>query len=870
MGPTFRAVLMTALLAAPAAADPSSFRLDGDVTPAHYGLALDLDVAGNAIVGEETIDLRLSRPLRSFRLHAVGLEIAAPRLRVGERELPLAVSVDAAHEMVELAAEEEIPAGAATLALSWRGALEEGLSGIYLSRVRGRWTIGSQMQATYARQAFPCFDEPSMKATFDLAVTLDASLTAISNGRLLREEPAGEGRKRVIFDTSPRMSTYLVALAAGDFACIESEVDGIPLRTCAAPDSLESVRWAHEVAERVLRFYNGWYGIRYPFGKLDMVAIPNYEWGGMENTGAIFYRESALLFDPATGSPDRRRRIADLVAHEVAHQWFGDLVTTAWWDDIWLNEGFASWIESKPVAAIRADWSRPEDGVAVTQRVLDLDALPTTRPIRGRAATPGEIKELFDGIAYTKGSAVIRMIEAFVGEEPFRRGVNAYLAKYANGNARSQDLWRAIAAASERPVDAIMETFVEQPGVPVLSFEVRPGEGATTIAVAQRRFFLDGVERDAAELWQVPACFRVGRPDGSSEERCELLAGRRAEWSVPGEVAWLVGNAGGRGYYRVSYGALQLESLGEVVSGLPAAERLALLADVWAGVESGRGGVDDFLALVERLDGERNRRVIGVVSSALGEIRRALVGASERGPFDAWVRERFAARAAELGPEPRAGEDDDDRSLRATYLGILAGAGDAASLERAREIVRRSLADRASVDPSLTGIAFRVAPEHGDAALFDTLVAALAAGPDPESQGRYLDALPRFEQPELVRRAIAYVDEGRVKIDEYPGYFGGLLDNRAARGPAWEYLKAHWGDLANKVTSFGGRGAVSALGSICSEELEADVRAFFADHDAPGAERALAQALERMAQCRGFRAAQGDPFTRWLAARPPG
>ncbi|HLF56268.1 MAG TPA: M1 family metallopeptidase, partial [Thermoanaerobaculia bacterium] len=634
--------LVSGAAAGATAPETSPYRLTGEAIPNRYRIALDLDVAGGAFSGHETIELELTSPASSIRLHAVELEIPSARLRADGRTFDLAPRFDREHETVELAASETLPAGEAALELSFRGPLAAGLSGLYLSRDGERTVVATQMQATYARRAFPCFDEPALKAVFELEVELDAELTVVSNGALLREEPAGAGRKRAVFGPSPRMSTYLVALAASRFDVVEGEADGVPIRVFVAPGKGEQGRWALEVALHSLRFYDRWYGIPYPFGKLDLVAIPSYEWGGMENTAAIYFRESVLLFDPATGSPDQRRRIAGLVAHEVAHQWFGDLVTTAWWDDIWLNEGFASWIQSKPVATLRAEWDRPDDDVAEAQEVMGLDALPTTRSIRGTAASPGEIKELFDGVAYTKGAAVIRMIEAYVGEEAFRRGVNAYLERHAWGNARSDDLWRAIAEVSGREVDRILPTFVERPGVPALAFATAAAPGGTRIEIRQERFFLTGDHGGSGELWRLPVCFRWADAAGVVTERCELLGERAGAWSVPGEVTWLVGNAGGRGYYRVAYTGEQLAALAGVAATLPAAERLALVHDAWAMVEANRAGVDDHLRLVERLDGERNRRVIELLIGTIAEVRRVLAAAADEAAFDIWTRARLA------------------------------------------------------------------------------------------------------------------------------------------------------------------------------------------------------------------------------------
>jgi hypothetical protein len=620
-----------------------------------------------------------------------------------------------------------------------------------------------------------------------------------------------------------------------------------------------------DVTRETLTWFNDWYGIRYPFGKLDLVAVPDYEWGGMENTAAIHFREVYLLVDPETSSPARRQRVAGLVAHEIAHQWFGDLVTTAWWDDIWLNEGFATWMTPKAVAAFDPDWRWEEDEVADAQSVMALDSLSATRPIHGSAATPDEIKEMFDGIAYTKGAAIIRMLEAWVGEETFRKGVNAYLESHANGNARSEDLWKAVADVSGRNVDAIMPTFVLQPGVPVVEISSREVDGGSEVTLTQSRFLKSGA--GSKETWKIPVCFRAGSEDGSSTEVCELLEGGTRTVRLPFRVEWIIGNAGAKGYYRVGWSEDQLRALAEVVPELQPAERLSILADAWAMTEAGRVGVDAFLDFASVYRGESNRIVIGALADAIGGIRNSMIGADGSPTFDEWTRELFADLASDLGTTPAEEDDDARRALRATVVSVLAGAGDAAVLDALRATMDAYLEDPSVVDPSLAEVAFDTVPARGDAEMFAILESTLTSTESSQVYDLCLTGLTRFRDPQLVEKAVTFPESGHVRLDRYPSYFVALLSNPASREKAWSHMKANWPDLKTKVVSFGGRGAMRAIGSFCSTDLVNDVKTFFAKNDVPGAERALALSLEQAGACIRLRETQAERFANWLATQ---
>ncbi|HKD44591.1 MAG TPA: M1 family metallopeptidase [Candidatus Angelobacter sp.] len=840
-------------------------RLPQTVVPSHYQLFVDPSIGGQKFSGEETITVQVQQPTPEIILNSLGLKIDLAEASAAGSSQQAEVSYDQANEMVRLTFAKVIPAGAASLHLKFSGKLTPGLRGLYLSKSARRLYAVTQFEGTYARMMFPSFDEPGFKATFDLSVIADKGDTAISNGRIVRDEPLpGSNRHKLTFSTSPRMSTYLVALAVGDWQCLERTVDEVHIRVCAEPEKKQYGRFALEAAAQSIHFYNRWYGIKYPFEKLDMLAIPDYEWGGMENTASIFYRDSALLMDEATASVFSKRGHAMVVAHEIAHQWFGDLVTAGWWDDIWLNEGFASWMERKPIMAWHPEWHMDEDEAASAQQVIGQDSLGAARAIHGDPHTSAEIKEMFDGITYEKGAAVLGMLESYVGPEAFRQGVNAYLETYANGNATSADFWQAVAKVSGKPVDQIMPTFVMQAGVPLVTVNGSCQTDVTNLEVDQERFYLssaaDGHKADP--LWRIPVCTRASRNWGSD---CHLLSARTETFGLNACPPWLFANRDAKGYYRVLYRPDKLMAIAESAEqDLTVPERIALVEDTWAMVRADKLPVGVFLAMAQKLRTDRNRLVVDFIANHLDAIAEALVPDQMLQEYRAFIRDQFGPLAKETGWASSPNDSDEQKALRASLLGILGGAGDPEAIAAATKITQQYMKAPESVEGTIVGPALSVTAENGDTVLYDQFYQAMDRARSSEQYYQYLYALTSFRQPQLAKRTLALVDAGRLRQQDYVQLFPALLAGASSREIAWDYLKAHWDGLAEKVTTFGGRGAVSALGGFCSAPLRDEVKQFFATHRAPGAERALEQSLERMNNCIRFKQSQGENLQKWL------
>ncbi len=856
-----------ALVPSTAAAD----RLPGTVVPEHYDLAFTIDLAHERFAGQEAIRVRVGRATRTIVLNALDLDLSDASVQAGSTQQTAAVLLDAGAQTATLTLVRPVDAGTAEIRVRFAGKLNTQLRGLYLSRTARRAYAITQFESTDARRAFPCFDEPSLKATFTLTATVDRGDTVVTNGPLLSDRPGpGATEHTLRFGTSPRMSSYLVAMAVGDFRCLAGSQDRVPIRVCATPEKSSLGRIALDSAEAVLKFYDTYFAMSYPFGKLDLVAVPDFAAGAMENTAAIFFRETDLLADAGTASVAARKNIASTVAHEMAHQWFGDLVTMAWWDDLWLNEGFATWMSSHPLAAWKPEWHIEVDDAADTQQALALDSLKSTHPIRAEVETPAEIEAAFDTITYEKGSAVLRMVEHYVGADVFRRAVNRYLRAHAYGNATSEDFWSAVAAESGRPVDRIIPAFIQQPGVPLVEvgpLVCGPRGSETSATFRQSRFALEATGDDD-RLWQIPIAYAVdaARPPDASPQ--SFLLGERSQTQTiaHGCAPWVFANVGAEGYYRTAYPQEMLKALApSVLTALTPPERLSLVEDEWALVRAGRRAVTDFLTIAAGFGRETTSGVVSLVMDHERFVSTYLTDATTRPALAAFVRQQFRGAFDTLGIDAGPGESDDRRALRPIVISALGLTGeDAALAAKAREAVDRALAGGPPLEPSAATALVTVAAAHGDAALYDALAAAADRATSPEEHNRYLYALTAFRDPALIERALGET-RSRVRSQDTSLYLARFFANPAARDRAWRFVKDSWTALAPKIRiAFGEGRLVGAVGAFCDQVSRDDVRAFFAAHPLPTATRNLGESLERIDNCIALRRTETPLVANWL------
>ncbi len=846
-------------------AQASAQRLPGNAIPQHYTLAFTPDIKAATFTGSETIDLTLAAPSATITLNALELKI----LTVSASGKPAVVSYDPAKEQATFTFAQPLPAGKVSLAVTFSGILNDKLRGFYLSKTSARNYAVTQFESTDARRAFPSFDEPALKATFSLALTVDKGDTVIANTNVVSDTQAAGSKHTLTFAPTPKMSTYLVAFLVGDFDCsTHGTSDGIPIRVCSTPDKVALTKFSLESAEHFLQYYNNYFGIRYPMPKLDLIAIPDFEAGAMENFGAITYRETDLLVDDKD-SINAKKNVASVVAHEMAHQWFGDMVTMQWWDNLWLNEGFATWMADKASGDWHPDWNYEQDTASSLDGTLNNDAARTTRTIRAEANTPAEIAEMFDGIAYGKAGAVIGMVENWVTPEVFRQGVHNYLAAHLYANASAEDFWNAQTLNSHLPVDKVMASFVDQPGVPLLTFADAQPAG---VPVSQKRFYLDpgapAAKRDEAQAssvsagWTVPVCLKT-----SGAARCQLVSSTSGAIPAPSDAPFFYANAGDKGYFRVAYSPAQLKSITARAASLSVPERIGFLGDRWALTRAGQASVGDFLDLALALKQDPSAEVLGDTVSTVVAIRNRIATPEDRAALNRILRAQYGpiyAAMGDLTADQKAKGTLDQQQIRTELFQLLGAAEDPAVLARARQITDDLLAGKKPADPDIVDVAVGMSALTGDEEFYNRILTVSEKATDPGLKIESLQVLTRFRDPKLVVRTLEYATSGAVRNQDSWILLAIELSQPETRGIAWPWVQQHWEKVSAQLTTSSGAQLVGATGAFCSVTARDEVATFFATHKVDASERSLARALDSIDACVRLKQAQEPNLHAWL------
>ena len=875
------------LLTGRAAAEPgfafaaTPGKLPKTVVPIHYAIDLAPDLDKLAFAGSEAVDIDIMEPTDRLVLNAVDLAVDAAAID-GDRPAELTqaltaneIALDAAAQTVTLTFSRPIGAGRHRLTLSFTGTINRFGRGLFMvdyPTAEGRKRmISSHLEPADARRIFPGWDEPAFKASFALTVAVPQAFLAVSNMPVAREEPLGDGTKRVAFQPTPRMSSYLFVLAAGDLERVTADAGGVAVGVVAARGKAAQGRYALDSAVALLGYYNDYFGVAYPLPKLDLIAVPGGFGGAMENWGGITFFESRLLFDPATSAADSRRGIFGILAHEMAHMWFGDLVTMAWWDNIWLNEGFASWMQAKSAERLHPEWQTWLNSAGAKQGAMGDDARRTSHPIQHPIADETEAMAAFDAIVYNKGQAFIRMLESYLGEDAFGAGIRAYMRRHAYSNTTTADLWSALEAASGKPVAAMAAAYTEQAGVPLVVAQASCVGDTQRITLRQERFTIHDPD-PKPQRWQVPVMLgKVGAAAGGATTGEAILLDGAAEVAAGrcGEPVKL--NLGDVGYYRVQYDPDMLARLARSIGEMAPADRVNLIADRWALVEAGRAAPASFFELVDRLAGDDNRLVWGQVIRAFSRIDHLEWGRPERAAFQAYARAVLRPVFERLGFDAAPAEPQERATLRAQLIGLLGGFGDEAILAEAKRRFNAFLADPASLSPDLRGTVTHLVGRTADRATYDVL---LALGHETTNTGervRYYSAAASALDPALAKETLAIALTDELPASLVGTLIFGVASSGEHRDLAWAFVQANFAALAQKQgPSFRNTFASNLMTNFTDAAHAAELASFAPVHETSGGQRVAERAQERIMTDADFAAQQLPAVDEWVKRRQAG
>lgn len=865
-----------------------SVRLSRHILPEKYSIKLKPDLESFTFTGEETIQLIIEKADTQVVLHALELDIVtaefiAPaksktqKFTQGRRTIQKVVKIpsqvwtskisyNTKAETATLVFPKALPKGKGQLKLVFRGILNDKLRGYYRSSFIHDGTqkhlATTQFEATDARRAFPCFDEPNIKAVFDVTLIVPSAHIAISNTLPVNVAEHEAGFKAVRFKPTPKMSTYLLAFVSGEFESIEKKTKGgVLVRAFTTAGKKQQVRFALDTAVRVLDFYEKYFEVRYPLPVMDLIAMPDFMANAMENWGAITFRETAILIDEAHSALSAKQWVAIVVAHEVAHQWFGNLVTMDWWTHLWLNEGFASYAEYLAVDHIYPEWNMWTQFMSLDYAIaMGKDQLHNTHPIEIEVHHPSEIDEIFDDISYRKGSSIIRMLAAYLGAEDFRKGLAHYLKLHAYKNATTDDLWIALEKVSKKPVRAIMETWTKQPGFPLVNVRFAKNSVAE---VEQSKYGGSGAKGAASTLWPVPISYKTA----AGKVESILLTEKKA---VIEGVSSKKLNVNETGFYRTVYSAQDLLSFGKQIQKkeLSIIDRWGLIHNAWALAQNGILPTEIVLQFCKFYTNETDVTVMGETLNGL--VRLGSLYAKERWykQYQQFVRSLVQPTIKRLGFEVRTGESNDDTFLRVLAL-IVAGAnGDEASvrtaLRKCAALVRDGIG---AVHADIRLAVYVLTAQVGSAPEFGFFKRLYIETELPEEKQRIAQGLCSFNSPVLIRKALAFSLSKEVRSQDAWRFYDYIAQNGAGHEELWDFIKQNYSELLARYGDGGfllGR-IVKTLSVLHSKTLATDIQRFFSSHPKPGAERTVLQVLEHIELASTWKERDREAVKKFLA-----
>jgi aminopeptidase N len=841
-------------------------RLPVTVTPERYRLELRIDPTQPRFSGVTTIQVTVREPTWHVVLNARGMSITRASARVSGVEIAATATKRMSRGGVEpeelvMTFARPLPAGQALLEIAYDAPFAPDLAGLYRVREGDAWYAYTQFESTDARRAFPCFDEPGFKTPYEVVIAAPRSTMALANAPEKTSEAAPDAMVFHRFEATPPLPSYLIAFAVGAFDVAEGQKTPFPIRVVATKDRAKFAGPALEAAAALVAKLGDYFAIPYPFAKLDLVAVPDFAAGAMENPGLITFRDVLLLADPERSTTGLRQGQAAAIAHELAHQWFGNLVTMQWWDDLWLNEGFATWAETKMLDAWKPAFGASLGAIAEAGHVMDADALTNARAVRQPVRSRSDAMEAFDELTYEKGAAVLRMLESWLGAETFRRGVQQYLQQNAWKNARADDLFHALEYVSTEKVAPLANGFLDQPGVPEVVSRYTCANGRSTLELRQSEWRPLGAVARPSRSWTIPVCVAS---DTDKTRSCFTLGAEPIVRELgPSCPSWVYPNADQGGYYRVVVDRAKFLLLAHAGRSLDARDRLGVLSNAWAGVRQGTIEPSVLLDLLVAFDGESNRIIVGEVINVLRGIDQTLVDDATRPAFRKFVAARLMARKRRLGwqggPGAKAGGladglgDDDARLERQGVLWALGElADDGPTLDEAEKYAARWLKDPSNVPGDTAAVAVPLASARAGAARLEELRAAVQHASSLEDRIVGIRAMGSFDDPSVLSTALDLGLGDELKLSELHHLFGPAGNRRAGRTTLYAWEKKNWAKIRARLPGSYGYGTfVGVAGSMCTPAERADALAFLvpAIEGLEGVKRSLDEAVESADLC---------------------
>ncbi len=842
--------------------ESNDYRLSRSVTPSHYSIRIHPDLDAETFTGSVSISVNVDAPASEIVLNAKELEIQSAWVKDEEDATvadALEIQYDEELERATLRLDREIPANHYLLEMRFAGILNRKLAGFYVSTFTDDQGVKhkiatTQFESTDARRAFPCFDEPDMKASFSVEMTVPVELFAASNGPIVCEQPAiDKSHKIVTFGRTIPMSTYLVAFILGPFEATDPvDVDGVPLRVIHPIGKAHLTDYALEAGEFALKYFTDYYGIPYPGPKLDLVAVPDFAFGAMENLGCVTFREAILLVDKSKATQPELLVIADVIAHELAHMWFGDLVTMRWWNGIWLNEAFATFMAAMCTDAFNPAWRRWDQFSLERSAAFDVDSLQSTRPIEYEVHSPSDADGMFDLLTYEKGGSVLRMLEQHLGAQTFRDGIRHYLNKHQYANTETADLWNALENVSGEPVRSTMDAWIYQRGYPIVS--VKQCDECNKTILKQQRFYYSPPEKrhsnegdGGPEIWPIPIGIRYSTAPDETRELKRLLTEDDEEVEELIAANWIVANSGSNGFYRVRYSPQLLDALNSAMPHLKPIERYSIADDQWAAAIAGQSSAIDYMNLANAYRYEDDLDVWTLLAGNMASLERMLEEDSPRRAMRERLASIFGEALARLKWEPRAEDSPRELELRALLARSLAvTARDEDAKERLRALHDAYLESDDAVEPNLAAAAAAAVAVSGNSTDYSVFRSKFENPSTPQEERRYRGLLAAFPGEVEIRTTLAMCLDGQVRTQDAPYLVGACIANRHHGAMAWDFVKTNWDSMLEMYPDNAIVRMLSGIRSLSKPELATDVKAFFGTHSVPTGELTLQQHLERL------------------------